>query len=83
MPNTTRENSRGKQLLSGEKLHVLVRKTKRQDGQDRPYIYLGLATPTNPRPSDNVGKCLLFDLVLDNEIDESLKYDLGIEDLKE
>lgn len=70
-------------MLSGEKLHVLVRKTKRQDGQDRPYIYLGLATPTNPRPSDNVGKCLLFDLVLDNEIDESLKYDLGIEDLKE
>ena len=83
MPNTTRENNRGKQLLSGEKLHVLVRKTKRQDGQDRPYIYLGLATPTNPRPSDNVGKCLLFDLVLDKEIDESLKYDLGIEDLKE
>lgn len=77
---TTRENIRGKSLRNGKKVHVLVRKVKTQDGENRPFIYLGLASLTNPRVSDNEGHCLLFDLVLDKPVDHSVKYDLGIEE---
>lgn len=77
---TTRENIRGKSLRNGKKVHVLVRKVKTQDGENRPFIYLGLASLTNPRVSDNEGHCLLFDLVLDKPVDHSVKYDLEIEE---
>ena len=82
-PNTTRENKAGKELRSGKKIHVLVRKIKKQDGRDRPYLYLGLASLTNPRVSDNIGKCLLFDLVLDHKVEKDRKYELGIEEIKD
>ena len=77
---TTLVNKTGQKLLNVKKAHIFVRKIKKQNGEDIPFTYLGMATLTNPRVSDNPGKCLLFDLVLDEAVPEVYKYDFGIED---
>lgn len=76
----TMDNPKGQKLLNIKKVCVFVRKAKKDNGKDVPFTYLGMATLTNPRVSDNPGKCLLFDLVLDDPVPEEYKYDFGIED---
>lgn len=82
MPDTTMENTRGKALFEEKNFFLFVRKTKKEDGADLPFVYLGKGKLTNPRVSDNPKHCLLFDIVLDKEVPADYNYDFGIEDLR-
>jgi hypothetical protein len=53
---TTLVNKTGQKLLNVKKAHIFVRKIKKQNGEDIPFTYLGMATLTNPRVSDYPGK---------------------------
>ena len=45
-----------------------------------PYIYLGKGELTNSRLSSNPKNTLLFDVILEHEVPEYLKYDFEIEE---
>lgn len=77
---TTLDNSKGKRLIQTQSAEIFVRKTKKEDGVETPFVYLGEGRLTNPRPSDNPAKALLFDIVLQKAVPEGYKYDFGIED---
>ena len=77
---TTLENKKGRDLINAKQAHIFARKMKKEDGLDVPYIYLGKGTLTNPRPSDNTAKSILFDIILEKEVPEEYKYDFGIVD---
>ena len=77
---TTLTNGKGVRLIKQGKADIFVRKTKKEDGIESPFVYLGEGTLTNPRDSGNSAKALLFDIVLDKEVPEEYKYDFGIED---
>lgn len=77
---TTLENSKGVRLIKQGEADIFVRKTKKEDGIETPFVYLGLGKLTNPRVSDNPAHALLFDIVLEKEVPEEYKYDFGIED---
>lgn len=78
--STTMENSKGKKLIATEIADIFVRKTKKEDGIEVPFAYLGKGRLTNPRDSGNSAKALLFDIVLEKPVPEEYKYDFGIED---
>src|SRR5574344_80152 len=77
---TTLTNGKGVRLIKQGKAYIFVRKTKKEDGIESPFVYLGEGSLTNPRDSGNSAKALLFDIVLDKEVPEEYKYDFGIED---
>jgi len=77
---TTLTNGKGVRLIKQGKADIFVRKTKKEDGIESPFVYLGEGSLTNPRDSGNSAKALLFDIVLDKEVPEEYKYDFGIED---
>ena len=77
---TTLNNIRGQRLIGMGIAEIFVRKTKKEDGVETPFVYLGKGQLTNPRPSDNPAKALLFDIVLEQPVPEVYKYDFGIED---
>lgn len=81
MTETTMTNKRGQNLFNQKNFFIFVRKTKTEDGADIPFVYLGKGSLTNPRVSDNPGKCLLFDIVLNNAVPDTYKIDFGIEDI--
>src|SRR5574344_473778 len=62
---TTLSNAKGKRLIEAKEADVFVRKTKKEDGIEVPYVYLGKGTLTNPRDSLNPAKALLFDIILE------------------
>jgi superfamily II DNA or RNA helicase len=78
--STTLENSKGQKLIQTGVADIFVRKTKKDDGIESPFVYLGLGKLTNPRVSDNPAHALLFDIVLEKAVPEVYKYDFGIED---
>lgn len=80
---TTLTNGRGLRLIRENEVDVFVRKTKKEDGLDSPFIYLGKGHLTNPRDSGNAAKALLFDIVLEKPVPVEYKYDFGIEDTDE
>jgi superfamily II DNA or RNA helicase/HKD family nuclease len=80
---TTLTNVKGLRLMKQGTAHIFVRKVKKEDGIETPFVYLGEGSLTNPRVSDNPAKALLFDIVLKNEVPEGYKYDFGIEDVDE
>jgi|LAHS01.1.fsa_nt_gb superfamily II DNA or RNA helicase len=80
---TTMTNIKGQRLINTRIAEIFVRKTKKEDGVETPFVYLGKGTLTNPRPSDNPAKALLFDIVLEQSVPEEYKYDFGIEDTDE
>jgi len=77
---TTLDNSIGQKIINQRYVHVFVRKIKIEDGIVMPYIYIGKGELTNPRKSKNPKDSLLFDVVLENEVPDYLKYDFEIED---
>ena len=77
--STTLDNKNGRKLLDQKYVFVFVRKIQKEDGIVLPYIYLGRGELTNPRESNNPKNTLLFDILLDNEVPEYLKYDFEIE----
>lgn len=80
---TTMTNIKGQRLINTRIAEIFVRKTKKEDGVETPFVYLGKGILTNPRPSDNPAKALLFDIVLEKSVPEEYKYDFGIEDTDE
>lgn len=52
---------------------VFVCKAKKYWGRNTPYIYIGAGTLTNPRPSNNPGKSLLFDIELDHAVPKTYR----------
>lgn len=83
---TTMENGKGKKLVQHKKVKLFVRKIKKEDGVDKPYIYLGEGTLTNLRNDpDNINKIeqtktVLSDIVLDNKIPSEYLYEFGVID---
>jgi superfamily II DNA or RNA helicase len=80
---TTLDNVKGKRLMGMPFADIFVRKTKKEDGVETPFTYLGEGTLTNARVSDNPAQALLFDIVLKKEVPTVYKYDFGIEDTDE
>lgn len=78
--STTLENLKGKKLIQTKDVMIFVRKTKKSWGRNTPYIYIGTGTLTNPRPSNNPGKSLLFDVKLDHAVPKAYRYDLGLDE---
>ncbi len=72
---TTMTSARGQKLINAKTVHLLIRKTKEEDGITLPYTYIGTGQMTNPRASDNSEKTLLFDIVLDQALPQYLQYD--------
>jgi superfamily II DNA or RNA helicase len=81
--STTLTNMKGIHLLNHRNVQVFVRKTKKEDGVETPFVYLGEGTLTNERDSGNPAHALLFDIVLVHPVPEVYKYDFGIEDTDE
>ena len=79
--NTTITNSKGIALLNAKYAHVFIRKVKKEDGIEMPFIYLGKGELTNPKESGKTPSTLLFDIVLENSVPEVYTYDFGIKDV--
>lgn len=75
---TTLTNVSGEKLLNASKVYLFVRKVKVEDGITMPFTFMGTGTFTNPRVSKNKSKTLLFDIQLDNEVPENLRYDFNV-----
>ena len=73
-------NNRYNRLTSFDKADVFVRKTQREDGVNLPYIYLGKGKLTEPRATQNKGKTVLFDVILDNKLPDNLFEQFNFED---
>ncbi|MCI2111127.1 MAG: DUF3427 domain-containing protein [Bacilli bacterium] len=80
---TTLANFKGHKLMGFGEADIFVRKTKKDDGIENPFVYLGKGKLTNPRDSGNPARALLFDIVLTQPVPEEFKYDFGIEDTDE
>ena len=80
--STTMTNKKGMRLINQKDTYIFVRKIKSEDGNTLPYIYIGKGQLTNPRKSKNIKSTLLFDIILDNEIPNYLKYDFQIPEEK-
>jgi len=78
--STTLDNNKGKKLIEQRYVYVFVRKIQKEDGIIMPYIYLGKGELTNSRLSSNPKNTLLFDVILEHEVPEYLKYDFEIEE---
>ncbi len=76
---TTMANKKGQDLISNPKCLIFVRKSKKQDGADLPFYYVGTGTLTNPRDSGNEKKALLFDIELDTPVPSLYFDDFGIQ----
>ena len=74
----TLTNNPGLKLINSKIAHLFIRKVKSEDGITLPFTYIGTGQLTNPRPSTNPDKRLLFDVILDNEIPEYLRYDFKV-----
>ena len=79
---TTLLNGKGKRLIEQRDALIFVRKNKTEDGVEMPFAYLGKGTLTRARESDNKGKTLLFDIVLEKEVPEGYWYEFGIDNRK-
>lgn len=66
-------------LKNSKKAHIFVRKVVEEDGITQPFIYIGEAKLTNPRP-ESTRNSLIFDAILDNELPEYLCYDFEIKE---
>ena len=77
---TSLENKKGKDLLMNPECLIFARKSKRQDGVDMPFYYVGEGTLTNARDSNNPKKALLFDIVLKEKVPSFYFDDFGIQD---
>lgn len=75
---TSLNNNKGLSLINNPISHIFVRKSKREDGVDMPFYYLGKGKLTNPRESTNEKKTLLFDIILENEVPKTYFDDFGI-----
>ena len=76
---TTLTNKKGKDLLKDPSCLVFVRKSKKQNGVELPFYYVGKGTLTNPRDSKNEKKALLFDIALEKSVPPLYFDDFGIE----
>lgn len=76
---TTLESGKGRDLIRNPSCLLFVRKSKRQDGAELPFYYVGKGTLTNPRDSLNEKKALLFDIELDTPVPSLYFDDFGIE----
>ena len=65
-------NGKYEKLIAWGKYSIFVRKYKKEDEMNLPYIYLGEAILTNPKNTDNKGKTVRFDCILDNELPDYL-----------
>jgi hypothetical protein len=75
--NTTLEKHRG---LIGDKIaYLFVRKQSEEDNITLPFIYIGTGKLTNPVVNENnPGKTLFFDIILDQNIPNEFKEELGV-----
>ncbi len=76
---TTLTNKKGKDLIKNPRCLLFVRKSKKQDGADLPFYYVGKGTLTNPRDSGNKKQALLFDIILEHPVPSLYFDDFGIE----
>lgn len=80
---STFNSTKGRKVLSLKTVHLFVRKVKSEDGITLPYTYFGSGRILNPRESNNPGKTLLFDIILDNKVPEQYRNDFLIPSLEE
>lgn len=87
--NTTVSNKIGVKLLNTSIVHLFVRKMDSEDGITLPFTYFGTGHFTNMRDSQveifdkktlsiSFAKTLLFDVMLDNSVDEEYYFDFEI-----
>ena len=87
--NTTRTNSIGKKLINTKVVHLFIRKMDEEDGITLPFTYFGTGHLTNMRDSNvkvydkktesfSLVNTLLFDVILDNRVDEEYYFDFEI-----
>ena len=76
---TTIGNSKYNRLMKYEKAKIFVRKFQQEDTISLPYVYLGEGKLTDPRPSTNKKKSVLFDIILDTDLTDSLFEQFNIE----
>lgn len=76
---TTINNTKGIKLLTAKKAFLFLRKVQQEDGITLPFTFMGTGKFTNPRKNnENKSDTLLFDLVMDNEVPENLRYDFNV-----
>lgn len=85
--DTTPNKGDGPKLLSTDKVHLFVRKMKKEDGIIMPFTYFGTGKFVNQRTSftteivDGIEKqfpTLMFDIELDNPVPEEYRFDFEI-----
>lgn len=78
---------RGEKLLNTKTVHLFVRKMDSEDNVSLPFTYFGTGKFVNPRESyvqsiangkSVVHKTILFDILLDNPVDEAYYFDFEI-----
>ncbi|MFA6862017.1 MAG: DUF3427 domain-containing protein [Bacilli bacterium] len=73
-------SGKGQNVLRMKKAGIFVRKVTMEDGITMPFTYVGEGTLTNPRPTNNPGQTLLFDIILDKPIEKAYREDLLVPD---
>ncbi len=65
-------------LLNSEEALVFIRKVSSENGFTLPFTYIGRGVMDNPRAQEKNGTWL-FDIKMDNELPDYLRYDFGLE----
>lgn len=85
---TTKTSAIGQRLINTKVVHLFVRKMDEEDGITLPFTYFGTGKFTNMRDSNvevlnddgtkELSPTLLFDIILDNKVDEEYYFDFEI-----
>lgn len=67
-------------LRSSRFAHLFIRKVYEENGFVLPFTYVGRGRLTNPRETKNGHGTWLFDVHMENELPDYLRYDFGIAD---
>lgn len=67
-------------LIASDEAYVFIRKCKEENGITLPFTYVGKGKLENPRET-NMNGTYLFDIKMENEVIEEIKYDFSITNL--
>ncbi|MCK9537191.1 MAG: DUF3427 domain-containing protein [Bacilli bacterium] len=76
--NVRFDNQPGQKLVNSKLAHVFVRKTANENGITLPYTYFGTGRLAKPRSGTKSKDTLIFDILLDNEVPEYMRFDFMI-----
>lgn len=76
--NVRIDNEQGMKLINSKYAHLFIRKKESEDGITLPYTYIGTGKLRDYVPGTKSKDTLIFQIELDNEIPEYLRYDFMI-----